>query len=36
LLVFRSNETGLAFWRDIGAEERKNLALFSMVTNNDD
>lgn len=32
LLVFRSNEAGLAFWRAIGAEERNNLTLFSMMT----
>jgi N-acetylglutamate synthase len=35
LLVFRSNESGLSFWRSVGAEERKNLALFSMVTNDE-
>jgi ribosomal protein S18 acetylase RimI-like enzyme len=35
LLVFRSNEAGLSFWRNIGAEERKTLALFSMATSND-
>ena len=35
LLVFRSNEAGLAFWREIGAQERSSIALFSMATNND-
>jgi N-acetylglutamate synthase len=34
LLVFRSNEAGLAFWRKVGAEERVSIALFSMLTNN--
>ncbi len=32
LLVFRSNAAGLAFWRDAGAAERVELALFSMAT----
>ena len=32
LMVQRSNEAGLAFWRKVGAEERKSLALFSMLT----
>jgi ribosomal protein S18 acetylase RimI-like enzyme len=32
LLVFRSNAAGIAFWRRVGAEERTNLALFSVVT----
>ena len=36
LLVFRSNEAGLAFWRKIGAEERESLALFSISTGDDD
>jgi ribosomal protein S18 acetylase RimI-like enzyme len=35
LLVFRSNAAGLSFWRSVGAEERKSLTLFSIVTNND-
>ena len=33
LLVFRSNEAGAAFWRQVGAEEREELAVFSMMTN---
>jgi len=32
LLVFRSNQEGLAFWRKIGADERTELALFSVAT----
>jgi len=32
LLVFRTNEPGLAFWRAIGAEERTAIALFSIGT----
>jgi ribosomal protein S18 acetylase RimI-like enzyme len=32
LLVFKSNEPGLAFWRAVGAEERVSMALFSLVT----
>lgn len=32
LLVFRSNEPGLAFWRAVNAEERLSLALFSLAT----
>lgn len=32
LLVFRDNAEGLAFWRGIGAAERGELALFSMLT----
>jgi ribosomal protein S18 acetylase RimI-like enzyme len=35
LLVFRSNEAGMAFWRKIGAEERESLAIFSIATSND-
>ena len=35
LLVFRSNEEGMAFWRSVGAKERLDLALFSVVTSND-
>ena len=35
LLVFRSNAEGLAFWRAIGATERKELALFSLSTDSD-
>lgn len=34
LLVFRSNEGGLAFWRSVGAEERGSIALFSVATEN--
>lgn len=34
LLVFRSNASGLAFWRSVGAEERSSMALFSLVTEN--
>lgn len=34
LLVFRSNEPGLAFWHSVGAEERTSLALFSLATQN--
>jgi ribosomal protein S18 acetylase RimI-like enzyme len=34
LLVFRSNANGLAFWRAVGAEERRSIALFSMATHN--
>lgn len=32
LLVFKSNSTGLAFWRGVGAEERCSMALFSLST----
>jgi hypothetical protein len=32
LLVFRTNEAGLAFWRKVGAEERRTLTLFSIMT----
>jgi N-acetylglutamate synthase len=32
LLVFGSNDAGLAFWRAIGADERRELALFSLPT----
>lgn len=32
LLVFRSNEDGLKFWRSVAAQERTELALFSMAT----
>lgn len=32
LLVFRSNDAGLSFWRAIGAEERNTLTLFSIMT----
>lgn len=34
LLVFKSNESGLAFWRAVGAEERISIALFSVATEN--
>ena len=33
LLVFQSNESGLAFWRSVSATERKEMALFSISTN---
>jgi ribosomal protein S18 acetylase RimI-like enzyme len=33
LLVFCSNEDGLKFWRSVAAQERTELALFSMATN---
>ena len=36
LLVFKTNESGLAFWRKVGAEERVLLTLFSIGTQNDD
>lgn len=32
LLVFKSNDSGLAFWRAVGAEERSTIALFSIAT----
>lgn len=32
LLVFRSNEDGLKFWRSVLAQERTELALFSLAT----
>jgi N-acetylglutamate synthase len=32
LLVYRSNEAGLSFWRKVGAEERASLAIFSIAT----
>jgi ribosomal protein S18 acetylase RimI-like enzyme len=32
LLIFGSNDAGLAFWRAIGADERRELALFSLPT----
>ena len=32
LMVVRSNEAGLAFWRKVGAEERTSLSLFSVMT----
>jgi ribosomal protein S18 acetylase RimI-like enzyme len=32
LLVFKTNESGKAFWRLVGAEERVTLALFSIAT----
>ena len=32
LLVYRSNADGHAFWRRLGAEERLELALFSLTT----
>jgi ribosomal protein S18 acetylase RimI-like enzyme len=35
LLVFRSNDGGVAFWRKVGAEERASLTLFSMSTEYD-
>lgn len=34
LLVFKSNEAGLGFWRAVGAEERSSIALFSMGSQN--
>jgi len=34
LLVFKSNASGLAFWRSVGAEERSSIALFSLATQN--
>lgn len=36
LLVFQSNEPGLAFWRSVSATERKEMALFSISTNDVD
>ena len=36
LLVFQSNEAGLAFWRAVGASERTEIALFSLPTGNAD
>jgi ribosomal protein S18 acetylase RimI-like enzyme len=35
LLVFRSNPAGLAFWRAVAANERKELVLFSLSTASD-
>lgn len=35
LLVFKSNESGLAFWRAAGAQERNTIALFSLTTGHD-
>jgi len=32
LLVFGSNDAGLAFWRSVGASERRELALLSLPT----
>lgn len=32
LLVFRENEEGKAFWRNLGADERLSLSLFSLPT----
>ena len=32
LLVFRSNSDGLQFWRAVAAQERTELALFSLAT----
>ena len=32
LMVFRSNEPGLAFWRAVAAQERVDLALYSLPT----
>jgi N-acetylglutamate synthase len=32
LLVIKSNEPGLAFWRAVGADERVSLSLFSVAT----
>lgn len=32
LLVFRSNEDGLKFWRAVAAHERTELSLFSLTT----
>ena len=36
LLVFRSNEHGLNFWRAVAAQERTELALFSVSTESAD
>jgi hypothetical protein len=33
-LVFKSNASGLAFWRSVGAEERSSIALFSLAAEN--
>jgi ribosomal protein S18 acetylase RimI-like enzyme len=32
LFVFRSNDAGLSFWRAVAAQERTELALFSLAT----
>lgn len=32
LLVFRSNEEGIGFWKAVSASERTELALFSLAT----
>jgi ribosomal protein S18 acetylase RimI-like enzyme len=32
LMVFRDNAEGLAFWRRVGAQERIELGLYSMLT----
>jgi ribosomal protein S18 acetylase RimI-like enzyme len=34
LLVFRSNSDGLNFWRSVAAQERTELAIFSLATEN--
>lgn len=34
LLVFHSNSAGLSFWRGVAAQERTELALFSLPTEN--
>jgi len=34
LLVFKSNESGRAFWNSVGAEERSHLSLFSLSIEN--
>ncbi len=36
LLVFRRNEDGIAFWRQVGAADRSELLLFSIETSADD
>ncbi|MGE0802112.1 MAG: GNAT family N-acetyltransferase [Lautropia sp.] len=35
LLVFRSNDDGIAFWRQVEATERSELMLFSIETRHD-
>jgi len=34
LLVFRENDEGLRFWRAVSAQERTELSLFSLATEN--
>lgn len=34
LFVFRENTAGAEFWRKVGAEERRTLSLFSLMTDN--